>query len=62
MIVKLCAIPVTLFPPLVNVGVTVMVATSGEVPVLMAVKEGIPVELPPLPAARPIPGVSLVQV
>jgi len=60
--VKLPVVPVELFPPLVNVGVTVMVAVTGEVPVFVAVKEGIPVETPPLFAARPMPGVSLVQV
>jgi len=60
--VKLCEAPVELFPPLVNVGMTVMVAVIGEVPLLIAVKEGIHVELPPLLVARPIPGVSLVQV
>ena len=61
-IVKLCAIPAQPVAPLVNVGVTVMVAVTGEVPLLVAVKEGIPVEVPPLLAARPIPGVSFVQV
>jgi len=39
-----------------------MVAVTGEEPLLVAVKEGIPAEFPPLLAARPIPGVSLVQV
>jgi len=61
-IVKLCGIPAQPTAPLVNVGVTVMVAVTGEVPLFMAVKEGIPVETPPLLAARPIAGVSLIQV
>ena len=38
MIVKILAGPAQLVPPLVKVGVTVMVATTGEVVVLMAVK------------------------
>jgi len=60
--VKLSGIPTELTPPLVKVGVTVMVPITGAVPLLVAVKEGIPVEFPPLFAARPIPGVSLIQV
>jgi len=60
--VKLCGIPAQPTVPLVNVGVTVMVAVTGEELLFMAVKDGIPVEIPPLLAARPIPGISLVQV
>ena len=60
--VKLCDVPAQPTTPLVNVGVTVIVAVRGKVPLLMAVKEGIPVEVPPLLVARPMPGVSLVQV
>ena len=36
--VKVMAAPAQLVPPLVNVGVTVMVATTGEVVVLVATK------------------------
>ena len=62
LIVKLCEVPGQPTDPLVNVGVTVMVAVIGEGPLLVAVKDGIPVEVPPLFAANPMPGVSLVQV
>ena len=41
MMVKIMAVPVQLVPPLVNVGVTVMVATTGEVVVLMAANDAI---------------------
>ena len=44
--VKVMAAPVQDIPPLVNVGVTVMVATTGAVVVLMAVNDAIL----PLPA------------
>jgi len=60
--VKLCGVPVQPADPLVKVGVTVMVAVTAEVPMFVAVKVGIPVEVPPLLDARPIPGVSFVQV
>jgi len=60
--VKFCGIPVQPTVPMVKIGVTVMVAVIGAVPLLVAVKEGIPVELPALFAARPIDGVSLIQV
>jgi len=60
--VKLCGVPEQPVPPLVKVGVTVMVAVTGEVPLLVAVKEGIPVEVPLLEAAKPMLCVSLVQV
>jgi len=39
-----------------------MVPVIGEVPLLMAVKDGIPVEAPPLLAANPMLGLSLIQV
>ena len=39
--VKLLAGPMQLVPPLVNVGVTVMVATTGEVVVLRAANDAI---------------------
>ena len=56
--VKLLAAPGQLVPPLVNVGVTVMVATTGEVVVLMAVNDAIL----PLPFdAKPMLVVLLVH-
>ena len=60
--VKLCEVPAQPADPFVNVGVTIIVAVTGEVPLLVAMKEGIPVEVPALLAARPIPGESLVHV
>ena len=62
MIVNVLDVPVQLTEPLVNVGVTVMVATTGAVPAFIAVNEGIVVTSPPLFAARPMEGVSFVQV
>ena len=57
-IVNVFAGPGQLTLPKVKVGVTVMVATTGAVPVLVAVKEGIvPVPLAP----KPILGAELVQ-
>ena len=57
--VKLCVGPVQVSPPFEKVGVTVMVATSGAVPVFIAVKELIL----PLPfAPRPIEVLVFVQV
>ena len=57
--VKLLAEPVQLVPPLVNVGVTVMVATTGAVVVLSAAKGPIL----PLPFdARPMLVVVLSHV
>ena len=57
-IVKVLVGPVQLTPPLVNVGVTTMVATTGEVPVFTAVNEA----MFPVPNAKsPIDGVSFVQ-
>ena len=51
--------PVQLTPPFSNVGVTVIVAITGLVPVLMAVKAGI---FPIPEAAKPIEVKSLVQL
>jgi hypothetical protein len=61
-IVKLVEAPGHDTPPLVNVGVTVINPEIGAVVALVAVNEGIPVELPPLLAASPIAGLVLVQV
>ena len=56
--VKDCEGPVQSTPPLVNIGVTMIVATTGAVPVLTVVNES----MSPVPeAAKPIEGVSLVQ-
>ena len=49
-------------PPLVNVGVTVIVAVIGAVVVFVAVNDGIPVEFPPLLAASPILVLLFAQV
>lgn len=58
-IVKVFVEPMQLIPPLLYVGVTVIIAITGEFPLLMAKKELIA----PLPdAAKPIEGVSLVQL
>ena len=57
-IVKVVGVPEQVMPP-VNVGVTVIVATIGAPPLLIAVKEAISPE--PL-AARPMDGVLLVQL
>ena len=59
MIVYVVGVPVQVAPPLVYFGVTVIVATTGAVPVLIAVKEAI---LPVPVAASPIDGVLLVQL
>ena len=57
--VKVCAVPVQLVPPLANVGVTVMVAVTGLAVRFVAVKAGI---VGPVPvAARPMLVVLLVQ-
>ena len=57
-IVKVLVGPVQLTPPFVNVGVTVIVATTGTIPVLMPVKAA----MLPLPeAARPMLVTSFVQ-
>ena len=60
--VRVCELPAQPVVPFVKVGVTASVAVTGEFPLLVAVKEGIPVEFPALLAARPIDGVSFVQV
>ena len=58
-IVKLVVGPVQGTPPLVKVGVTVIVAVTGDVPVLMPVNAAIlPVPLAP----SPIEGVLLTQL
>ena len=57
-IVKLSVGPEQLVPPFVNVGVMVIEAVTGEVPVFIAVKAAI---LPVPFAASPIAGVLLVQ-
>ena len=59
MIVKVFAGPVQDTPPLVNVGVTVMVAVTGDVPVLMAANAAI---LPDPLVPRPIVVLSFVQL
>jgi hypothetical protein len=57
--VKMEAVPVQLTPPLVYVGVTVMVSTTGAVPVLMAVKDA----MSPVPlAAKPIEVFLFIQL
>ena len=57
--VKVVGVPTQLTAPLVNVGVTVIVATTGAVVALVAIKLGIfPVPL----AAIPIDGALLVQL
>ena len=49
-IVKILVSPVQIVPPLVNTGVTVIVAVSGRIPVFMLLKDGIfPVPLAPIP-------------
>ena len=58
-IVNVVDAPVQLIPPLVNVGVTVMVAVTAVLPVLMAVNDGI--VLVPL-APKPIDVLLLVQL
>src|SRR5688572_13068799 len=58
-IVKLIGVPTQLTPPLVYVGVTVIVATTGALVKLTATKLGI---LPVPLAANPIDGRLLVQL
>ncbi len=53
------AVPLQTTPPLVELGVTVIVAATGEVPVFTALKE---VTLPVPLAARPMAGLLLLQV
>ena len=59
MIVNDCGVPVYVIPSMVLDGVTVMVAITGIVPVLTALNGAI---LPEPVAARPIDGVSFVQL
>ncbi len=54
-----CDEPWQFVPPLANVGVTVIVAVTGAVPALTALKEAI--DEPDPVAARPIDGVLLVH-
>lgn len=57
--VNVVAVPEQVEPPLVKVGVTVIVATTGAVPLFTAVNEA----MSPVPlAASPIEGVLLVQL
>ena len=57
--VKVIGVPLQVTPPLVKAGVTVMVAVTGAVVALVAVKLAI---LPVPLAARPMDGVLLVQL
>jgi hypothetical protein len=58
-IVKVRGVPVQVVPPLVKLGVTVIVAVTGDVPVLTAANEAmLPVPL----AAKPIEVVLFVQL
>jgi hypothetical protein len=57
--VKVLGVPSQLTPPLVKVGVTVMVATTGAVPVFTALKAPM---LPVPEASNPIAVLSLIQL
>ncbi len=57
--VKVLVAPVQVIPPLVKLGVTVIVAVTGVLPVLMAMNDGM-VLVPA--AASPIPGLLFVQL
>ena len=57
--VNVRAVPTQLTPPFINVGVTVMVAITGAVLVLLAVKDKM---FPEPLAARPIDGVLFTQL
>ena len=59
--VNVLGVPVQETFPLVNVGVTVIVAVMAWLVELVAVKLGIPVASPLLEAANPIAVLSLVQ-
>ena len=59
--VNVLAGPVQEINPLVNVGITVIVAVIAWLEVLVAVKLGIPVGFPVLEAANPISVLLLVQ-
>jgi hypothetical protein len=56
-IVKVCCGPVQITVPFSKLGVTVIVAVTGEVPEFTALKEIFPLPVAP----KPIEGVSLVQ-
>ena len=58
-IVNVLDVPTQLTPPLVNVGVTVIVAVTGALVALVAIKDAI---LPAPVAAKPIEGVLLTQL
>ena len=58
-IVNVTGVPEQLIPPFAKTGVTVIVATTGALPVLVAVKEAIS---PEPDAARPIEGALFVQL
>ena len=57
--VNVLAVPTQLTPPLINVGVTIIVATTGVKPTLVAINVGI---LPAPDAANPIDGALFDQV
>ena len=57
--VNVIGVPVQLMPPLVNTGVTVMVAVTGVLPVLIPINDGM--VLVPL-APSPIDGLLLIQL
>ena len=57
--VNVLGVPGQLMPPLVNTGVTVMVAVTGVLPVLMAINDGM--VLVPL-APNPMDGLLLIQL
>ena len=57
--VNVLDVPTQLTPPFINVGVTVMVATTGTVVVLVAINVGI---FPAPAAAKPIDGALFDQV
>ena len=61
-IVNVLVGPVQETEPLVNVGLTVIVAVIVWLVLLVAVKLGIPATFPLLAAGSPIAGLSLVQV
>ena len=57
--VNVTGVPEQLVPPLAKTGVTVIVATTGALPVLVAVKEAM---FPVPDAARPMEGALFVQL
>ena len=60
-IIYVSGVPAHDTPPLVYVGITVIVPLIGAVVVLVATKLGIPVAFPPLDAAKPIAVLLFVQ-